>query len=536
METLLVGIDGACLPVLDRLTERGVCPSIEALREEGVSGPLESGIPPWTPSAWPSLYTGTNPGKHGVFGFLSFSGYDWGVVDATHVDARPVWEHLAVHDIGSVVVNVPVTHPPRAFPGVLVPGYTAPDDPDCHPEGTLAELRAELGEYRLYPSHTGSDGVPMEAKLEEYRALTSMRGAAFRYLVDRADPEFGFVQFQQPDTVVHECAGAFDAIAAVYEAVDEEVGAILDHCDPARVILASDHGVGPYDGWTVRLNEHLRREGFVETVRGGGEMPSWDALRDRELRERADGSGSSLLTTLSTVAARAGLTSQRLEPVLRRLGLSEFVLRHVPRDAVRAGTERVDFPASSAYVRSRIELGVRINLQGREPDGVVPPGAYDAVRRALIESLRSLRTPDGTPVFETVAPRETFFEGPHVEDAVDIVTIPHSFDQFLSTQLRGDLFDAPEEPWNHKRHGVVVAAGAGIDETASPTGAHIHDVAPTVLATFGLARDDRMDGTVLPFVESCGATAYPAYDPDERRTTDREAVERRLRALGYIEG
>jgi predicted AlkP superfamily phosphohydrolase/phosphomutase len=57
---------------------------------QGASGSLRPGIPPWTPSAWPSLYTGTNPGKHGLFDFLAFDGYEWDVVDATHLRERAV--------------------------------------------------------------------------------------------------------------------------------------------------------------------------------------------------------------------------------------------------------------------------------------------------------------------------------------------------------------------------------------------------------------------------------------------------------------
>ncbi len=66
------------------------------------------------------------PGKHGVYDFLSFDGYHWNVVNATHVRERPIWELLGEHGIRSVVVNVPVTHPAREFDGALIPGMTAP--------------------------------------------------------------------------------------------------------------------------------------------------------------------------------------------------------------------------------------------------------------------------------------------------------------------------------------------------------------------------------------------------------------------------
>ncbi len=536
LDTLLVGVDAGCRPVFDRVGGADTAPALASLFEEGASADLTSQIPPWTPSAWPSLYTGVNPGKHGAFGFLSFDGYDWDVVDAGDVREPSLWELLDYHDRTSVVVNVPVTHPPPDVDGAVVPGYTAPPDPTCHPEGTLDELREELGDYRVYAP---PDVDSPDEDVEWYRRLTRMRGEAFRHLADRFDPDFGFVQFQQTDTVFHDYPGDFEKARAVYEAVDEQVAAIRDEFDPDTVILASDHGIGAYGGYEFRANEFLRRRGYVQTARGGEGMPSWDAVATDRL-EGNEGGDPSAVERAVELAARAGLTSQRIGAALETLGLYEFVVRHAPSDLIRAGSERVDFPASAAYVRSRIELGVRINLAGREPDGVVPPEEYESVRSDLVSALSAVETPDGDPVFETVAPREEFFDGPYVEDAPDVVTVPRAFDHFLSAQLRSEEFGPPREPWNHKLDGVVAVAGEGVDADADLSDAHLFDVAPTVLAALGLPASDRMDGTALPAVEATGERTYPtlADAGGDARTHDAEAdaeVERRLADMGYLE-
>jgi predicted AlkP superfamily phosphohydrolase/phosphomutase len=537
LETLLVGLDAACGPVFDRLEKRGAeLPALEEILANGASGPLESQLPPWTASAWPSLYTGTNPGNHGVFGFLDYSGYDWDVVNATDVREHALWELLDDEGKSSVVVNVPVTHPPKEFDGALIPGYVAPDSPTCHPDGLLDDVREELGAYRVYPRHTGGEEASTDEKIAEYRTVTRMRGESFRYLADRFSPEFGFVQFQTTDTVFHECPGDFAALQAVYEAVDEQVGEILDTCDPDTVIVASDHGIGRYSGYDVRVNSFLRDEGYVETARGGG-MPSWDVLRDEQFfdDEGSESGTDALLERAMGGLTRMGITSQRLNAVLDRLGLAELVVAHAPKAMVRAGTERVDFPASTAYARSHIECGIRLNVAGREPDGVVPADEYEEIRAVLIDRLATLETPDGKPAFDDVAPREDYFHGSEAEDAVDIVLVPRAFDQFLSTQLRGETFGPPTEPYNHKRDGMVAATGTGIDSDGSLADAHLFDVAPTVLASLGLPRGDHMDGKVLDIVESAGERTYPEYDGQVRETTDEQAVEERLSDLGYME-
>jgi len=536
LRTLLVGVDGACLPVVEPLVDDGRLPVLGDLLDRGATGPLESQIPPWTPSAWPSLYTGTNPGKHGVFDFLAFDGYDWDVVNSTRVRRPALWELLSERGLTSVVVNVPVTAPPAAFDGALVPGYVAPESPPTHPEGLLEDLRSALGGYRVYAPADVADGS--DEQVAWYERLTGMRGAAFRYLVDRFDPAFGFLQFQQTDTVFHERPGDDDAVRAVYEAVDDEVGRVLDACDPDTVVLASDHGIGPYDPEEFRVNEYLREAGYVEPIRGDGGMPSWTSLHRDERTESGggeDGDGSSLAAWLVARAAAVGVTSQRIGRVLSALGLADLALRVVSTETVRAGTERVDFAESTAYMRSRTELGVRINLEGREPDGTVPREAYDEVREELVAALRAARTPDGDPVFSAVEPREAYFHGEHVEDAADVVVVPDGFDTYLTASLRGDTFGPASESWNHKRDGLFAAAGEGVDEDADLSGAHLFDVAPTVLSALGAPPSAGMDGEVLPVVDAVPPADYDDYEDGPARPTDDRAVERRLADLGYLD-
>ncbi|ELZ23714.1 type I phosphodiesterase/nucleotide pyrophosphatase [Halosimplex carlsbadense 2-9-1] len=536
MQALVVGIDAACYPVLDPLFEADAIPTLERLFEGGASGPLESQIPPWTASAWPSLYSGKNPGKHGIYDFVTFEGYDWRVVSAADLREPPLWQLLDENGVSSVVVNAPVTAPVRPFDGALVPGYMAPEDPTCHPDGLRSEIRDAIGPYRVYPEHTGETVSRTEARAE-YLALTAMRGEAFRYLADRFDPEFGFVQFQQTDTLFHEFPDDPALVRDVYAAVDSEVEEILSACDPDTVFVVSDHGMGPYDGHEVRTNEILRMEGYVSTTTEGTGMPTWSTVRDGRLTARADDeeSGTGAVERIMAGLSAVGLTSQRIGRACERLGIDGVVRELAPARAVRAGSERVAFASSEAYVRSRIELGVRMNVAGRDPEGTVPQRRYEEVRSSLIDLLAGLETPDGRPAFEEVAPREAYFHGPAAEEAVDIVTVPHEFDQFLSATVGTEPFGEPSEPWNHKREGVIAAAGNRVDTDGDFGSPHLFDVAPTVMAAMGVPYDERMDGRPLPFVPSHGERRYPTRKETAGDTVSDSVVQERLADLGYLE-
>lgn len=536
LQTLLVGIDGANVPVLRRLADDGAVPTLADLLETGYADDLVSQLPPWTPSAWPSMYTGVNPGKHGVYGFLTFDGYDWSVVDRTDVREFALWELLDHEGLTSVVVNVPVTHPPRDIDGAVVPGYVGPETPTCVPADALDSVPAGT-DYRIYPP-TGDD-VSREDQLAAATDLVRSRGRLFRQLASTHRPDFGFVQFQQTDTVFHERPGDWDAAARVYGAVDEELAALLSAFDPHNVVVVSDHGIGEYTGTEFRVNTFLERQGLLQMTRDGTGVPSWDAVAPDGDRTDRDDPGDGLLTSLSETAAGVGLTSQRIERLLTRVGLAEAVADLAPTSVVKAAAETVDHANSRAYMRSRIELGVRLNLAGREPEGVVPRAEYEAVRERLMTSFRAVRTPDGEPLFDAVLPREDVFEGPHLAAAPDVVLVPADFDHMLSATPRSDVFGPPREPYNHKRAGLLVATGRDIDESQPRDGAnpHLFDVAPTVLATLGVAPTERMDGTTLPFVDrpTPEPVSYRAFEPQDVGTTTDEAVQDHLANLGYLE-
>lgn len=526
IRTLLIGIDGACFDVLEKVT----VPTIESIIENGVAGPLRSQLPPWTASAWPSMFTGVNPGKHGVFDFLTFDGYDWDIVNRTHVREDALWELLDVHGLTSVVVNVPVTHPPKPFNGALIPGYVAPNNPECHPEGILSDIKDEIGDYRVYPD-VPSDADP-KTRVEEYTDLVEMRGMAFRILSERFGPDFGFIQFQQTDTTFHDLPGNFRAVRAVYAAVDREITRIIDRHQPQSVFIASDHGIGEYRGYGFRVNDFLREHGYVETQKGGKGMPSWSSIARTHFR---DGGVSRWLARQMARVAGVGVTSQRLEKLLNRLGVANHVVDVVPTEIIRAGTEQVDFPNSKAYMRSRLELGVRINLEGREPEGKVAKDNYFAVRQILSELLSTIRTPEGDPVFEYVGPREEVFDGPYLSESPDIITVPNEYNHLPTAALRGEIFGPPDEPWEHKPQGLFVVDGDRIHSRDGLKSSHLFDVAPTVLASLGVPVSDRMDGDVLGIVESAGQMDYGPYEDQASRRTDDSNIEGHLADLGYIE-
>src|SRR5437763_11972890 len=64
---LVVGLDGGTEAVIG-LPDADL-PNIAAIRAQGASATLRSTVPPITAAAWPSMMTGWNPGRHGMYDF-----------------------------------------------------------------------------------------------------------------------------------------------------------------------------------------------------------------------------------------------------------------------------------------------------------------------------------------------------------------------------------------------------------------------------------------------------------------------------------
>ena len=114
-KAIILGLDGATWTLLRPWIDQGQLPHLARLVHEGASGPLTTTIPPVSASAWVSLATGCNPGKHGAFDFVfpQPGGYDIGVINVNVRGVPPFWK--TVEEAGGQVglMSLPITYPPN---------------------------------------------------------------------------------------------------------------------------------------------------------------------------------------------------------------------------------------------------------------------------------------------------------------------------------------------------------------------------------------------------------------------------------------
>ncbi len=554
-KTVVIGLDALDSRYLERYAES--LPALTSLRDRGVVAPLEATHPPWTGSAWPSMYTGCEPSHHGVYGFFRYDGYpdDGTLVSRADVDRPALWDYLSSAGRPSIVLNVPVTHPADDIEGVLLPGYLAPEDEPSHPPAVRDRLESTLGEpYRIYSSHETSDDKP--AKLAGYLELIDLRRRAACALLEDEPWDFAFIQVQKTDAVFHN----FDddeAFRAIYEAADRLVADVLETVgEDVNVLVCSDHGIGPVSGYSIYVNEILREHGYVTAAEGEDAQHATQlssvksSLTDGDGAKRApDGPSASSASTsgdrearsvraLTWAVDRLGVQPAAVYRAAERIGLEGTLRRLTPDSVVAAASDAVDWRRSKAYCADGTRLGVRINLEGREPSGVVPQSAYEDVRTDLISFLSAYETPDGEPAFEMVCRREEVYDGPHLERAPDVLLRPTAMNHNVKTDLYGRT-TVPLEAYDHKRTGVFLAAGPDIDsEWPGTKPLSLTDVAPVTMALLRQPVPETMTGDVPASLLRI-PHERETYDELEYGTTaitatDTDSVTNRLEDLGYL--
>lgn len=122
----------------------GDLPNLARLRDGGGYRRLATTQPAQTPVAWSSFATGTNPGGHGIFDFLTRDPATYRPEIALHGHERrggflppsprnrregtPIWETLGAAGVPSVVLRHPCTFPPgRSARTRLLAGVGVPD-------------------------------------------------------------------------------------------------------------------------------------------------------------------------------------------------------------------------------------------------------------------------------------------------------------------------------------------------------------------------------------------------------------------------
>jgi predicted AlkP superfamily phosphohydrolase/phosphomutase len=548
---LILGLDGATLDLVEPWIAAGRLPHLARLQRAGAWGRLASTVPAATFPSWTTFMTGVNPGRHGVLDFTRRVGGEYRVrfVNATYRKVPTIWRLLSDAGRRVSVLGLPGTYPPEPINGCMVSGFDTPvttraDASFVHPPALAADLAA-VG------------GFPF-ADFQEFRIGPGWHAAACRSLCDgiarkvalaarllaREPWDCLMLLFGESDTAAHHFWGLHDArsprhdpalaaalgnpLRTVYEALDAAVGRLMAMAPQATVLVVSDHGFGGAGTTAVHLNRFLAQQGLLR-------------FAPRSARARWAG-------RLRTAAVRAIPESWQA----RCFRLADGALASRVESGVRFGG--IDWAGTRAFSEELNYFpAIWLNVQGRDCEGIVSlreyPGLCDRVRRALLD----WRDPcSGDPIVAQVWHRDELYTGAAVATAPDLVLELATPGGYSYVGVPSYGCDGPAvEPLapaalggklagmsgSHRPDGLFMLAGAAV-QPGRVDGAHIADLAPTVMALCGVASPRDWDGRTLAALRRRQlAPAVPsdwtAVESDYDETTSAD-LQRRLEQLGYL--
>jgi predicted AlkP superfamily phosphohydrolase/phosphomutase len=531
---LLLGLDGMTFSVLNPAFAAGHMPNLEALLARGASGTLRSTIPPYTPPGWTSIFTGVNPGKHGIFGFtLGNAQRREGLVRLDRVKAPAIWNAANAQGVAIGVFNVPMTYPPPVLDGFAVAGMLTPEGggqtPEnfTHPASLAGRIGDAVGAYEIDIEVDYDEDWKSVAIIERLSRNLSQKRRALEFLLkEHDDVPILFAVLEAPDRVMHvhykyidptcehfdraEAAPIRERVWAFFDEMDEVIGDLLSWAgESGFVVTMSDHGFGPKEK-VVNVNLALREWGLL-TLTGAGAVGS----------------------------------SVPLRRIARRF--KRFAPRGLWKRAKDAAHGRIDWSRTKAFSAPNPQQGIYLNLQGREPEGIVSLDGYESLRGEVVDRFGALTDPDdGEAVLDLMHLREDVMWGPEAAGAPDLFPVCRDYTYELSDGLFSPsvITDYRALPRGfHHLDGIFGIAGPGIAARAGCE-ASLYDVMPTALHLAGLKvpeTDGRVLSDLLPedmaparpeamdlALAGAGAEAAP-YSAEEEAQ-----IEESLRNLGYL--
>lgn len=401
---LLIGLDGADPELTSRWMKEGRLPHLQALSTQGTFSPLQGVTPPVTFPAWTTCVTGVNPGKHGITDFTEMIPGEYAIrfLNSTDRKAPALWNILSDAGKRVCVLGVPGTYPPEPVNGIFVSGFDSPvsettDRSFVYPQDAWPQVRgwrfAPFQEHRITPDWYEKAFRLLEETIQEKTDIAC-------HLLQEEPWDFFMVVFGEADTASHHFWPLEDEqsprrtadttepqhpIRSIYENLDATVGRMVAAAgEDTLVLIVSDHGFGGAGIETVYLNNFLAEHGWLRYRAASKSLLKKLALRCLPAKGRG-----ALFRRFQTMAARAESRS--------RFGGIDW--QHT-----RAWSEELDYFPS-----------VHINLENREPQGIVPEKKYTETVEELCALLETF-----SPI-SCALPRDAVYSGPWTKRAPDII-------------------------------------------------------------------------------------------------------------------
>lgn len=446
-------------------------------------------------SVWTDIATGVSAGTHGYVDLTHLTPNSYRVerIDASRLSAAPFYKLLSDADVRCAVVDFPIDYLLRDFNGMQIVDWGTEfklGDFATRPPQLEGQLGAVYGGHPLTDYDRTSIGLAELVGLKH--KLTRGIEVKRRFAVDllcRRQHEFVFVNFAElhkaghffwkfhdrthPDFTAAE-PQLTDSLREVYQQMDRALGSVLEQLGGNdELVLVTDRGMyAEYRG--EHLVDRILLKLDLAVPRGASGRPS-ESWRKR---------------LLATGGAREALrfVGQKLLPESVRQALLPFHRAAVGESAP------LDWRKTQVYAIPAVgNSHLRINLAGRDPLGIVSPGAqYQRLLSETAAQFRALINPEtGEAAVQDIYFPSTQCRGPRSAELPDIAVAwsPKSPINGLASPAIGTISGRPSEgrSGNHRPDGFALFRGSSYTAGGRTQDGDARQIAPAILNHFGIA-------------------------------------------------
>jgi predicted AlkP superfamily phosphohydrolase/phosphomutase len=476
MEKLvLLGLDGADWRIINPLIEEGCLPNFKKVVENGSRSGLRSTIPPFTPPAWSSIFTGVNPGKHGIFDFFRVVEGERKFTSSRDIRVPYIWELMEKEKI--IAFNIPTCYPPvKTDNTVMVCGLGTPSPLSrfTYPEKIKEEIMEVIPDYEVFLGVEGQGldtGVISDRKKFSEKVMKNLKckKQAAGYLLEKKEWDAAFIVFSAPDWMQHFFMNEFSNaetksdtnIASVYKSIDEFLGHLINK--EYNIIIVSDHGFAEVKT-KFFLNTYLKKKGLLKTKK----LP----LYKRVLRK--SGISKEFIRTTWPF-------TEIFNIVVNSKNIAKFGSRIIPTEKPK--TEDIDYEKTVAFLAS--------------PNGPVEVKSekdVELVKNVLVESR----------MLKDVFSKDEIYRGKAMDGIPHMMVVPRP-DTLLKENIDSKIVEKidpdKDKSGSHDEFGVFAACGHDFKKIKL-NDVSVMDITPTILSYFSYSIPDYMDGKKIELFES----------------------------------
>jgi predicted AlkP superfamily phosphohydrolase/phosphomutase len=492
----MLGLDSLDRTLVQEWVAEGRLPVLGELLAESHKLMLDEANRPLPGGVWTDIATGASAAHHRYIHqvHLRLGSYEWQRVDSSRVAVEPFYATLSKHGIRCALIDYPVSHPIDDFNGVQVIDWGTEFQLwhfETRPKGFVTKLFSTYGKHPLTNYGTTdlslSSLVALKAKM--LRGIEMKRQFAIDLLASE-DYDFIFFCFSELHKAGHffwrfhdrkhpEFTDAepalVDSLRECYEAQDRALGALLKHLKGTDdLVVVADRGM-----CANHRGDHLIDETLVKldlaTPRGTLAAPS----RFRSLRARM----------------LAGKHARKVYHYIAYQILPDAVRESLlPLHRAAIGSQPpLDWKRTRVFRLPTVgDSYLRVNLQGREPLGIVAPGAeYEAVLRDVTAQFLALVNPEtGERAVQKIYFPAKQFAGPRSAELPDVAIVWNANSPLNAVASDDVGVIAAQQPrdrsGNHRSEGFALFRGPSFAPGASEQQGDGRQIPAVILQRFGI--------------------------------------------------